>query len=114
MSTYPKDITDGIDELRSIIKRELPDITEQLDLSAKMIAYCYGQRYTDMICVIVPSQKGIKLSFYKGVDLPDPENILQGNAKTTRYLQFKSVEDFNEKQIVFFLENALKMYEKRK
>ncbi len=81
-------------QLRNIILTVLPDVTEQLDLPAKMVAYSYGNRYVDMICTIIPSKKGIKLGFYKGTELPDPARILEGTGKISRYVNITS-----EKQI---------------
>lgn len=102
-----------IHRLRTIVKKNLPDLTETVDVPAKMIAYSYGTRYTDMICCIFPSKKGAKLSFYNGVNLPDPENILEGSAKTTRYLNYKTAGNISEKVIEDFLKHALHMYRKR-
>ena len=41
--------------LREIILKNLPDVQEQLDIPAKMIAYSYGQKYAEMVCTIIPS-----------------------------------------------------------
>lgn len=90
LEKYEGGIIQMIHHLRTIVKKNLPDVTETVDVPAKMIAYSYGTRYTDMICCIFPSKKGAKLSFYNGVNLPDPENILEGSAKTTRYLNYKN------------------------
>ncbi|MFV0606160.1 MAG: DUF1801 domain-containing protein [Niabella sp.] len=114
LKSYPPLVQEGVDTLRIIIKKYLPKIQEQADLPAKMIAYVYGERYTDMICCMFPSKNGFKLSFYRGVDLPDLDNYLKGKAKTTRYLSYKTAKDINIKQLKYFLFEALKMYEARK
>lgn len=44
----------------------------------KMIAYVYGQKYSEMICTIIPSKKGLKLGFYKGAGLDDLKGYLKG------------------------------------
>ena len=43
-----------------------------------------------MICIIIPSKKGLKLAFYNGIDLPDPQNLLEGKVKLSRYVGIKS------------------------
>ncbi len=91
----------------------LPGIIEQIDLPAKMIAYCYGQKYIEMICTIIPSRKGIKLGFYKGADLPDPQHLLQGTGKISRYVEIKAGEKINSKAVTELLKNALAAYEER-
>jgi hypothetical protein len=65
LSQYNSDVINATIKLRRIIINTLPDIIEQLDEPARMIGYCYGQKYAEMICVIIPSKKEIKLSFYK-------------------------------------------------
>jgi hypothetical protein len=60
-----------------------------------MIAYSYGQEYAEMICTIIPSKKGVKLGFYKGIDLPDPDKLLEGAGKISRYIEIRSNEQIN-------------------
>ena len=43
-------------KLREIILRILPEIQEQIDIPAKMVAYVYGQKYVEMICTLIPSK----------------------------------------------------------
>jgi len=78
-----------------------------------MIAYCYGQKYVEMVCTIIPSKKGIKLGFYKGVDLPDPYHLLEGKGKVSRYAVIRSEEQINSQAIKQLLENALSAYKQR-
>lgn len=87
LSNYRNEVIQNTHFLRKLIFENLPDIQEQLDISAKMIGYCYGQKYADLVCTLIPSKKGLKLAFYKGIDLSDPEKILQGNAKFSRYIE---------------------------
>ena len=92
---------------------QLPCVTEQIDIPAKMIAYCYGQKYDELICVLIPSKKGLKLGFYKGVDLPDPGNLLQGNGKFSRYLEIRTKEDIHSEALKALLKEALSAYKAR-
>lgn len=78
--------------LREVLLNNLPDIIEEIDRPARMIAYCYGQKYDELICIIIPSKKGLKLGFNRGVELPDPNKLLQGNEKISRYIEIKSEE----------------------
>lgn len=55
---FDKEVSRKAGELREIIFANLPDIAEQLDIRAKMVAYCYGQKYSELICVMIPSKKG--------------------------------------------------------
>lgn len=110
---YPGDVKDIALRLRLQTLKSLPGVHEQLDIPARMIAYSYGSRYSDMICCIFPSQKGVKLSFYKGVDLKDPKGVLKGAAKTTRYYEVGHVEELQSIALKNLLAQALAMYRAR-
>lgn len=98
--------------LREVILTTLPGITEQIDLPANMIAYCYGQKYAELICVIIPSKKGLKLGFNRGASLPDPGGLLKGTGKISRYVEIKKTEDIHDPAVKVLIEEGLKLYEK--
>ena len=113
LSTYTPEVVSLALALRTSLLKQLPDITEQLDLPAKMVAYCYGQKYNEMICVIIPSKKGLKLGFFKGTELPDPTGMLEGTGKISRYVQIKSEEQIHSHLLKDLLSAALNAYRKR-
>ncbi len=113
LSKYEKQVLENALKLREMLLNNLPEIIEQIDLSAKMIAYCYGQKYAELICVIIPSKKGLKLGFNRGIELPDPNKLLEGTGKISRYVNIKSAEQINSKALQVLIENALILYEKR-
>ena len=114
LSSYPKEVCENARTLREVLLENLPGIVEQIDLPAKMIAYGYGQKYSELICVIIPSTKGLKLGFNKGTDLPDPENLLEGTGKMSRYIILKSEDQITSQAIKQLLENALEAFRLRK
>lgn len=113
LSKYPASVIERAGKLRLALLQLLPGVMEQIDVPAKMIAYCYGQRYADMICCIFPSQKGLKLSFYRGIDLPDPYRLLEGNAKTTRYVAIGNETQINSLAMQQLLSGALAAFNER-
>lgn len=100
-------------KLRSLILKHLPNVVEQLDLPARMIGYSYGQKYADMICTIIPSKKGLKLGFYKGMKLPDPNKILKGDGKISRYVEINPKEELKTETLINLLAEAQKVYHLR-
>lgn len=113
LSSYNEEVYNNAQKLREILFANLPDIIEQVDLPARMIAYCYGQKYIEMICTIIPSKKGIKLGLYRGVDLPDPENLLKGTGKISRYIEIKSQHLINSKALQHLILSAWESYKQR-
>ena len=101
-------------ELRSFLLKELKGITETADNTASLIGYGFGTGYKDMICVIMLSKKGVKLGFYQGSQLPDPEKLLTGTGKIHRYLPVGSAADIKNPALKNFIREALIAHEKRK
>ena len=114
LSQYNEQVCSNALKLRIVLLENLPGITEQLDVKASMIAYCYSQKYADLICVIIPSKKGLKLGFNRGNELPDPYKLLQGTGKISRYIEINSIEQINSPAIVELLKNGLSSYKQRK
>lgn len=110
---YDEDVCKNALVLREILFDSFPGITEQLDLPAKMVAYCYGQRNTELICVIIPSKKELKLGFNRGVDLADREKLLEGTGKISRYIVIKNEKQMKSTALKQLLENALNTYKER-
>lgn len=113
LSGYPDAVSALALKLRKFLLDNLPAVAEHLDLPARMVAYCYSQRYEDLICVILPSQKGLKLGFNRGVDLHDPEGLLKGNGKISRYVEIRSELDISSPGLKKLVEEALKAYRAR-
>lgn len=111
LSGYDEQVMRCAMSLREIILSNLPDIIEQVDLPAKMIMYCYGQTYAELICNIIPSKKGIKLGFNRGIDLPDPDHLLQGAGKISRYVEITTEEMIYSKQLKQLLISAFHCFE---
>jgi len=110
LSQYNQQVFSHAMELRKLLLANLPGIIEQIDTSAKMIAYCYGQKYSELVCVIIPSKKGLKLGFNRGVLIPDPEHLLEGKGKISRYVQIKSADQINSASLKNLLSAALAIF----
>lgn len=113
LSGYGEQISLITNLLRTYILTNLPNIKEELDIPAKIIMYTYGPRYIDLFCNIIPSNKGLKLGFNQGVELPDPSGLLQGTGKISRYVEIKSHEEIKSPALKKLIKTALKLYKER-
>ena len=113
LSSYSEEVFTTALKVRELLLANLPGIIEQIDLPAKMIAYCYGRKYSEMICTVIPSKKGLKLGFYKGVDLPDPDKLLEGTGKISRYVELISEQQIRSSSLKKLIASALAAYKKR-
>ncbi|MEP7196361.1 MAG: DUF1801 domain-containing protein [Saprospiraceae bacterium] len=114
LSNYDEQVVKNVLMLRNILMANLPEIKEQLDVPARMIAYTYGQKYSELITVMIPSKKGLKLGFNRGVMLTDPERLLLGKGKISRYVEIKSKEQINSSALKELIKNALQLYKEIK
>ncbi|MDR0802815.1 hypothetical protein [Fluviicola sp.] len=87
LGAYPQTVQELFLETLDLLDRELPNSQQELDIPAKMLAFSYGPGYKGMICVLFPSQKGVKLSFSKGAELAKKHPLLTGSGKKTRYVE---------------------------
>ncbi|MEJ1240480.1 DUF1801 domain-containing protein [Chryseolinea sp. T2] len=109
-SSYGEDVLARALTIRGLLSKSLPDVIEQLDRPAKMVAYCYGQRYIDLVCTLVPSKKGLKLGFYKGNELSDPDKLLEGSGKISRYVEIHSKNDARSDALKALIQQAYEAY----
>ena len=114
LSRYEEKITTLGLQLRDFLFSELKGINEEVDATANIISFNYGKGYKNIICVIIPSKKGIKLGFYKGSELSDPEKLLTGTGKVHRFVEIKSVQDINNPALKRLLKEAVAAYTIRK
>jgi hypothetical protein len=113
LSQYDEHVFKNALFLREVLLANLPGIIEQVDMKAKMIAYCYGQKYAELLCVIIPSRKGIKLGFNKGNELPDPDKLLVGTGKISRYVEIIESKQIKSVAVKKLILSALNAYRKR-
>lgn|SRR5262245_52870555 len=106
-NAYPDAVRDLALATRALVKTSLPGADETLDKPARLVAYSFGSGYANMICVIIPSQKGVKLGFARGVALPDPRGLLEGEGKSSRYVQLKSASDLTTPGLKGLLRSAI-------
>ena len=105
LSAYPPPIQSIADELRDVILKTAPGALEKANRGWRSISY--RDKQVGYFCGIFPFEEHVDLIFEFGVLLPDPGEILLGDAKQVRYLRFHGLEDVNVKQIKPFLLAAL-------
>ena len=113
LSQYESKISKLGFQLREFLLSVLKDIHEEADESSNIIGYNYGTGYSNLICTIIPSKKGIKLGFYRGSELPDPAGLLTGSGKIHKYVEIHSESDINNLALLAFIHEAVKVHHAR-
>jgi len=62
-------------------------------------------------CYILPYSRWVNLGFYKGVDIPDPDKLLEGTGAKMRHIKIHSLEECENPRLVEMMRSA---YEERK
>lgn len=112
LAQFPTPVRELAEHIRVLLHEQLPEILEQPDFPARMIAYGYGSGYKDTICTLILSQKEVKVGFYKGAELPDPKGLLTGTGKVHRYVAIPSRRHLNA-DFLKLLHQAFIAYQKR-
>lgn len=113
LSNYSEEIQVRAHMLRDLLYANLPEVQEEVDIPAKMISFAYGRKYAELICMIIPSQKGLKLGFNRGIDFNDPAGLLEGTGKISRYVVIKSEEQIQSEELKGLVIQSYELYKKR-
>lgn len=114
IDAYSQEVQETVLAVRSLILEMLPGCIEMVDIPSKFIAYGYGSQYADLVAGIAPFKNHVNLMFNRGVDLPDPQGLLEGTGKIARHVKLARKEDTLQPGMRDLLGNALALYQKRK
>jgi hypothetical protein len=92
---------------RGLVLQVAPNALEQVDHSARLIAYGWRRTYKDTICVIMPLKSAVNLGFPRGVDLPDPTGLLSGTGKRARHVKITVIQEVEAPALRGLLEAAI-------
>jgi len=113
LAAYPEQIQDIAAALRKLIDETLPEPLEMVDMRARLVGYGFGQRYSDMVCSLIPSRGGVKLGLAYGASLPDPKGLLAGSGKVHRHMNFRTLADVSRPGVKTLLRLALAAQKQR-
>ena len=77
---------------REVILSVLPDATEKVYPGWKVIQYATGTDMKSVFAAISPQRERVNLGLANGVDLEDPDGLLEGAGKAIRHLKLTSVD----------------------
>lgn len=81
--------------LRKFLLQKFPDITEEVDLSSRILAYRLAPGMKGIAFTIIPSHKGVKLGIPYGSQLADPDQLLEGSGKLHKVVPITSAGQLN-------------------
>ena len=112
ISTYNPVVIETASAMRAVIIATLPDLTEMVDVPSKIVAYGFSSTYSSLVCAIAPYWQHVNLMFARGVNLPDPETLLQGSGKRARHVRLNNSADVHRQGIIDLLMAAVDIHGK--
>ena len=91
LSNYSEDVQAIARKLRDIARHEMKHAQEFLYYNA--ISYSLTSSFLDRICYIRPLAARVTLGLLHGRRLEDPDHILQGIGKRSRYVRIRAVDE---------------------
>jgi hypothetical protein len=93
-------------QLRALVYAIDPDVIEQIDIPAHLLAYGYAKTYTHLMCVIILYKDNVNLGFPRGVDLPDPEGLLEGTGKRARHVKIRKAAQIELPEVAALIQSS--------
>jgi hypothetical protein len=79
-----------------------PDLEESASVKLGVIYF----KHHGVVCALSPHKAHVNLHFYKGVQLADPDGLLQGSGKALRHLKYRRLEDLDAAVLESFVQAA--------
>ena len=98
LSPYDKEVIALALKTRAMVLGEAPAATETIydAYSAVAIRYSFTGRLKESFCHIAVYSRYVNLGFNRGVELPDPQRLMQGTGRWTRHVTIRQPEDLRK------------------
>lgn len=119
MSKWEKSKDERVNSFLNDFTETFPDSYELVQTVRKIIIEIFPEakeeiKYGGVVFIadeflftgIFVRKSHISLEFVNGVDLDDPQNLLEGTGKLRRHLKLKSLDDIEKKDIMRFLKQC--------
>ena len=95
---FTPEMARAIRAVRSALRKRLPTANELVydNYNFFVIGYSSTLRPSDCFTQLVADAHGVRLAFYWGSKLPDPERILLGGGNQNRFIRLESARDLSK------------------
>lgn len=104
----PKPLRPVTVRLKELLLSVDPDACIVVRLGDRAATFGVGPRkMSEGYCYILPYANWVNLGFYRGVDISDPEELLEGTGAKMRHIKVRSIEECGNPRIVAMIRDAL-------
>jgi hypothetical protein len=107
LAAFPPAIQALTDQLRTLIKRTIPNVDEAVYVGWRLIGYRVreGSR-SRYFCFVAPFPDRVALGFEYGVLLTNDTGLLEGDGTQVRYVTIRCTEDIHEPELAALIAEA--------
>ncbi len=109
LASYAPQIQSLVFQLRDLVLAAFPGAIEQVDPPSKIIAYGTDRTYRGLVCAIAPYREHVNLMFARGVELSDPQHLLEGTGKRARHVKIQTSADLENPALLDLLNEAINL-----
>ena len=108
---YSPQIEEDARDALTFLSARLPTATRLVydNYNALVIAFGASEKVSDIILSIALYPRYVTLFFARGVDLPDPHNILEGSGSTIRGVRLQPIDRLKSPEIGALIDAAVAM-----
>jgi hypothetical protein len=116
LQSRPEHVRELFMQTRELVQEVMPDANEQVVPTQNNAMYGSGQGMKrtgeggaiEQVCYIAPFNNHVNLGFFRGMELPDPDGLLEGTGKLLRHVKIRSAADLERPGVRRLLEAASK------
>jgi hypothetical protein len=94
-------------QFRELIHDKYPEVREEMRGGTEKYYGVPVYKLNKTLVTMSPTKKGITFNFSEGARFDDAYNVLEGEGNKTLNLRLQSMGQFDEKQIKYYIEQAI-------
>jgi hypothetical protein len=103
LDNYRPEVQQLFLSLRARIRELVPDAQERVMRGYNSLNYGFGR---DQFAAIVLHSERVNLQFPRGLELPDPAELLEGTGKAMRHVKVRTQETVRSEEVKALIESA--------
>lgn len=105
LALFPGPVRALTEQVRALVLAAVPELAERALPGWKAIGFRHSE--AGHLCALFPGEPEVKLYFEYGARLDDPDRLLQGSTKQTRYVPFRSARDLSRAALTALVRRAV-------
>jgi hypothetical protein len=95
--------------LHALLHELMPGAVETVDLPDRVLAFGRTDRMRDLLFALIAHKAHVNVQLADGVDLVDPDGLVEGTGKRIRHVKVCSVEDAERPALRALIEQQLRL-----